>query len=272
MFQNWLRLGLDPADLDHRRDFAVRAMGGMIAFLVAYSLGEVVVWISLHVEGDPLTNLGRVPESLALNLLMIASLVLFRQLNIGLTSRGARAATVFPWSSHAVLLVGLPFVLGHIHLAGSQSNPNAMLLLVYVICAQRMLGSRSAWRYLALAELGYLALVLMERAGLLPYAPLQADRALGETFLHLPHVLINFATFTMVAVYLVAFMARSEESYLRARDEIRELRELMRMCAWCKKVQGEDGAWRPVEHFLAGGPRVSHGMCPSCSADMIREG
>lgn len=272
MFQNWPRLGLAPADLDHRRDFAVRAMGGMIAFLVAYSLGEVLVSISLHVEGDPLTNLRRVPESLALNLLMIGALLLFRQVNRRRSVHGAAGASVFPWSSHAVLLIGLPFVLGHIHLAGSQSNPNAMLLLVYVICAQRMLGSRLAWWYLALAEAGYLALVLMERAGLLPYAPLQVDRALASTFLHLPHVLINFATFTMVAVYLVAFMARSEESYLRARDELRELRELMRMCAWCKKVLDEHGEWRPVEHYLAGRPQVSHGMCPSCSADLIRGG
>lgn len=271
MIQNWLRIDLDPADLDHRRDFAVRAMGAMIGFLVAYSLGEVLVSISLHVEGDRLTNLGRVPQSLALNAVMIGALAVFREVNRRRALDGGSAARVFPWSSHGVLLVGLPFVLGHIHLAGSQSNPNAMLLLVYVICAHRLLGSRCAWWYLGLAEAGYLALVLMERAGLLPYAPLQADRDLGGTFLHLPHVLINFATFTMVAVYLVAFMARSEESYLRARDEIRELRELMRMCAWCKKVLGDDGEWRPVEHFLAGRPQVSHGMCPSCSAEMVRE-
>ncbi|MFN7950393.1 MAG: hypothetical protein U0610_01620 [bacterium] len=271
MVQHAHTLALDDQDLAHRREFAIRAMGVMALFLVVYSVGEVIVTASLAIGRDPLSDIRWVPLSLAMNAGMIGCLALARQVILRSAERGEVAAATFPWAAHATLVIGLPFVLGHMHLAGSQSNPNAILLLVYVIVAQRLLGSRAAWWYLALAEAGYLALVLLERAGVLTYAPLQADRNLGATFLHWPHVLINLATFTMVAVYLVAFMARSEENYLRARDEIRELEALLRMCAWCKRVCDEQGEWRPVEQFLAGRPRVTHGMCPSCSQEIMRE-
>ncbi len=271
MFSDAGTFGFDTHHLGHRRDFALRAMGVMALFLIAYSVGEVMVTASLVVGRDPLSDIRAVPLSLAMNVAMIVCLVLARHMITRSSRRGDVPARTFPWIAHGTLLIGLPFALGHMHLAGSQSNPNAILLLAYVIFAQRFLGSRWAWGYLALAEAGYLGLALLERSGILAYAPLQADRNLGATFLHLPHVLINLATFTMVAVYVVSFMARSEEHYLRARDEIRELQALLRMCAWCKRVCDADGEWHPVENFLAGRPRVTHGMCPSCSHDVLRE-
>ncbi len=39
---------------------------------------------------------------------------------------------------------------------------------------------------------------------------------------------------------------------------------MLRMCAWCKRILDDQGEWQPVEHYLSGRPKVSHGMCPTC--------
>lgn len=51
-----------------------------------------------------------------------------------------------------------------------------------------------------------------------------------------------------------------------ARAEIERLRRLLPVCAWCDKIQNEEGAWLTIEEHLERerGTRVSHGICPAC--------
>lgn len=51
-----------------------------------------------------------------------------------------------------------------------------------------------------------------------------------------------------------------------ALTEVRELRDLLPMCAWCKSIRGEDGYWQRVEGYLSQrtGAKFSHGICPKC--------
>jgi hypothetical protein len=52
--------------------------------------------------------------------------------------------------------------------------------------------------------------------------------------------------------------------------------ELLKMCGWCKRVDWR-GGWAEVERYLEESglmeatflPRVSHGICPECRADMM---
>ena len=48
--------------------------------------------------------------------------------------------------------------------------------------------------------------------------------------------------------------------------EFTELRELIPICAGCKKIRNDKNYWEQVEHYLARNLEMSftHGMCPEC--------
>jgi len=54
----------------------------------------------------------------------------------------------------------------------------------------------------------------------------------------------------------------------RAVAEVRTLRGLLPVCAWCKKVRDDAGAWRQFEEYVRKHTHAefSHGMCPDCFA------
>ncbi|MEM7310309.1 MAG: tetratricopeptide repeat protein [Planctomycetota bacterium] len=50
-----------------------------------------------------------------------------------------------------------------------------------------------------------------------------------------------------------------------ARGEIRELKQLLPICSYCKSVRDDVGRWQPVEDYLYDrGGRLTHGICPEC--------
>lgn len=53
----------------------------------------------------------------------------------------------------------------------------------------------------------------------------------------------------------------------QARDEVKTLRGLIPLCAWCRlQVCGSDGTWRSLEEYVRdhSEARISHGLCPDC--------
>jgi CheY-like chemotaxis protein len=52
----------------------------------------------------------------------------------------------------------------------------------------------------------------------------------------------------------------------RAREEIRTLRGIVPVCASCRSVRDEKGAWQTLEEFVRSHSEAefSHGFCPSC--------
>jgi len=50
--------------------------------------------------------------------------------------------------------------------------------------------------------------------------------------------------------------------------EIRTLKGLIPMCAWCKKIRGDQGYWEKVETYIEEHTEAtfSHGICPECLA------
>lgn len=54
--------------------------------------------------------------------------------------------------------------------------------------------------------------------------------------------------------------------------EVENLQDLLPVCAWCRKVRGDQGLWQGVEAYLQGkGTRLTHGICPQCQAEAQRE-
>jgi oligoribonuclease (3'-5' exoribonuclease) len=52
-----------------------------------------------------------------------------------------------------------------------------------------------------------------------------------------------------------------------AKDACREA--LVKMCAWCKRVHEDSGAWSRVEDYIRRftGTDFSHGICPECMTE-----
>ena len=60
---------------------------------------------------------------------------------------------------------------------------------------------------------------------------------------------------------------------LKFTAEIRQLKELIPICAYCRKVRDEDNYWQQVETYVQKetGSRFSHGACPDCCEKEIAE-
>lgn len=73
---------------------------------------------------------------------------------------------------------------------------------------------------------------------------------------------LEFATF-MAAAYGLVWI--HDLSTREAQAELAQLRELLSMCSWCKRIRDQD-EWVTPEQFLAerGDRHLSHGLCPSC--------
>ncbi|MEM6512278.1 MAG: GAF domain-containing protein [Pseudomonadota bacterium] len=63
----------------------------------------------------------------------------------------------------------------------------------------------------------------------------------------------------------------------KAMHEIKTMRQLLPMCAWCGSVKDEnlesgEVKWLPLEQFVEEHSAVTHGICPSCSRNMVESG
>jgi hypothetical protein len=56
------------------------------------------------------------------------------------------------------------------------------------------------------------------------------------------------------------------ESLQESLDQIRMLKELLPICASCKKIRDESGCWHGVEEYISEhtATKFSHGLCPEC--------
>gem|GEM_PF-4372158 len=52
----------------------------------------------------------------------------------------------------------------------------------------------------------------------------------------------------------------------QALDEVRTLRGIMPICAYCKKIRDDEGYWNQVEKYVSDhtDAKFSHGICPTC--------
>lgn len=55
--------------------------------------------------------------------------------------------------------------------------------------------------------------------------------------------------------------------------EIRELRSILPICAYCRRVRDDDDYWHTVEAYLAhhAKARYSHGICPECAETVFAD-
>ncbi|RME68391.1 MAG: GAF domain-containing protein [Verrucomicrobia bacterium] len=61
---------------------------------------------------------------------------------------------------------------------------------------------------------------------------------------------------------------RTARDLAHALERVRQLQELLPICAYCKKIRDDDGYWRNVEEYIRehAGSEFTHGICPDCIA------
>jgi hypothetical protein len=87
--------------------------------------------------------------------------------------------------------------------------------------------------------------------------------------IELDHALVNGAIRVAVLLF-VAYLATQAGRLVR---EVRVLRGLLPVCAYCKKIRDQDERWQPIESYIAqrSEARFSHGICPGCSQVQMRK-
>ena len=71
-------------------------------------------------------------------------------------------------------------------------------------------------------------------------------------------------------VTLERTMARQLVTLRETLDQVRQLKELIPICAWCKRVRDDEDYWHSIEEYLhvQTGTDFTHGICPECLASM----
>lgn len=67
-------------------------------------------------------------------------------------------------------------------------------------------------------------------------------------------------------VTLERTLAQQVDTLQRALDHVRQLKELLPICAWCKRVRDDKDYWHSIEEYLHvhTGTDFTHGICPHC--------
>jgi len=100
----------------------------------------------------------------------------------------------------------------------------------------------------------------------------------------LPHIIWWNAVVICLSFIIVALLlswlreALHNEKQLnielsKALSEVKQLKRLIPICAWCKRVRNDDGYWEQVEVYLSNHASIdfTHGMCQDCKAKMLAE-
>ncbi len=61
------------------------------------------------------------------------------------------------------------------------------------------------------------------------------------------------------------------ERIIRSFSELRQVKSLLPICMYCKKIRNDDNYWSQIEAYLAEqtGSTFSHGVCPSCYEGVV---
>jgi integral membrane sensor domain MASE1 len=89
---------------------------------------------------------------------------------------------------------------------------------------------------------------------------------------------VTVTTLALVAVLAERRQAKEEQTHLlgqllQALEEIKTIRGMIPVCAWCKKVRTDAGAWEQMEYYLSKhlDATFTHGACPECAKKIVAE-
>jgi hypothetical protein len=93
------------------------------------------------------------------------------------------------------------------------------------------------------------------------------------------NTILQLAAF-LITAYLAARARADYEDQTRlaaelkeALNQVKQLKGLLPICAWCKRVRDDQGYWHQVEAYVSDHTDAvfSHGMCPECQQKEIEK-
>ena len=66
---------------------------------------------------------------------------------------------------------------------------------------------------------------------------------------------------------------KAAERMLGLRNHVQRLEGLLPICAYCKRIRGDDQYWQKLEGYIAAhsDAQFSHGICPTCYVTVSAE-
>ena len=168
--------------------------------------------------------------------------------------------------AEAIFLTCLLVAVGVVALAGRNSWTPAYLAVPLIVWAAFRFGPRGATT--ALILLSACAIWGTVR-GLGPFV----EGTLYESLLAVQAFVGVLAITALTLIGVLEERRRGEEAKVvlierleRALGEIKTLRGLIPICAWCKRIRNDRGAWEQLESYLHDHTEAtfSHGICPEC--------
>jgi hypothetical protein len=88
-------------------------------------------------------------------------------------------------------------------------------------------------------------------------------------------VFFTTRSIVIMTIWLIVFQSRrraaAEARERRAllaqhEQELKTLRGMIPICAWCKKIRTDSGSWKQIEQYIHehSGADFTHGVCPEC--------
>jgi hypothetical protein len=61
-------------------------------------------------------------------------------------------------------------------------------------------------------------------------------------------------------------VGKANEELRKALEELRMLRSILPICAYCKRIRDDEGSWNQIESYIRehSEAEFSHGVCPQC--------
>lgn len=130
-------------------------------------------------------------------------------------------------------------------------------------------------------RLSHQATLALTYSGLAFYACRHVDGATlsGVAAVHtLSHIFGAVSSWRLNHRRRETYLGTRREAQLRSKleaavAEIKTLRGMLCICAWCKKIRDQEEVWEPVEEYVQSRTQASfsHGICPECLKAQVGE-
>ena len=85
--------------------------------------------------------------------------------------------------------------------------------------------------------------------------------------------LASFIDYAMFVLSVAGLLSLHRVASRRTENELRMLRTMLAVCAWCRRVHDDTDGWVSPDRYIArhGDHTLTHGMCPDCDRTMRQQ-
>lgn len=186
--------------------------------------------------------------------------------------------------SHGAYIVLFCLLLAYL----TSVKPDLQVRLVLISLSVGTISLMSAWiawkripemltdaNPLVLATLLVVGLAYFVRALLSAMIPPPSEDFMVPSVVHGVSLLVYLLGHTLLVVGLLVLNAQRVERDLQlAMDECKVLQGILPICAHCKKIRDDRGAWNQLEAYIHQhtDAEFSHGICPDCARTYFQDG